>query len=85
MLLLATVPVNASGEMIIRFTKPQDVDTELPSRVLLATHAAVAQILHASGMAEYVDKILDDREEIRQLSADGSTDLDRLLPALLVY
>lgn len=56
---------------------------ELPSSILLATHAAIAQILHASGMAEVIDRVLQDAEEIKCLASDGSTDVQILLPALL--
>jgi len=70
-------PPNARGDRIVRFEKHADV--ELPSRVLLETHAALAKILHASGMAEYIDRIMEEREEIRCLESDGSTDIQRHL------
>ncbi|KAJ9249239.1 hypothetical protein DTO207G8_6893 [Paecilomyces variotii] len=69
---------NAQGDRIVTFRKHAD-DVDLPSPVLLETHAALAKILHASGMAEYIEKILDEREGIRCLSSDGTTDIGRLL------
>ena len=53
----------------------------LPDEKLLAVHAAVAAILHASGMAEVIDRILQDRDETPCLAADGSTPIGTLLMA----
>ena len=53
----------------------------LPDEKLLAVHAAVAAILHASGMAEVIDRILQDRDEMPCLAADGSTPIGTLLMA----
>jgi hypothetical protein len=53
----------------------------LPDETLLAVHAAVAAILHASGMAEVIDRILRDRDETPCLAADGSTQIGTLLMA----
>ncbi|QSS62390.1 hypothetical protein I7I51_02127 [Histoplasma capsulatum] len=47
---------NENNEHIIKFEK--HADYELPNRVLLGTHAAVAKILHATGMAETIEKNL---------------------------
>ncbi|KAF7128647.1 hypothetical protein CNMCM5793_003498 [Aspergillus hiratsukae] len=41
----------------------------LPSRV---THAAIAEILHASWQGEKIDELLDEYKQIRCLSSDGS-------------
>jgi hypothetical protein len=51
----------------------------LPDEKLLAVHAAVAAILHASGMAEVIERILQDRDETPCLAADGSTPIGTLL------
>jgi hypothetical protein len=53
----------------------------LPDEKLLAVHAAVAAILHASGMAEVIERILKDRDETPCLSTDGSTPIGTLLMA----
>ena len=53
----------------------------LPDEKLLVVHAAVAAILHASGMAEVIDRILQDRDETPCLAADGSTPIGTLLMA----
>jgi hypothetical protein len=53
----------------------------LPDEKLLAVHAAVAAIFHASGMAEVIDRILQDRDETPCLAADGSTPIGTLLMA----
>ena len=50
----------------------------LPDEKLLAVHAAVAAILHASGMAEV---ILQERDETPYLATDGSTPIGKLLMA----
>lgn len=71
---------NAHGDRIVKFEKHADVD--LPSPVLLQTHAALAKILHASGTAEYIDEIMEEREELRCLASNGSTNVQRLLFAL---
>ncbi|KAJ9365417.1 hypothetical protein DTO280E4_386 [Paecilomyces variotii] len=41
----------------VRFTRPHGNNTELPSHVLLQTHAAIAQIYHASGMVRQYDPL----------------------------
>ncbi|KAN0076329.1 hypothetical protein V8E54_006471 [Elaphomyces granulatus] len=56
---------------------------DLPSRILLETHAALARIFNASGKGEQIDKVLRDCDEIRCLASDGSTDIETLLPILL--
>jgi hypothetical protein len=53
----------------------------LPDEKLLAVHAAVAAILHASRMAEVIERILQDRDETPCLAADGSTPIGTLLMA----
>lgn len=63
--------LNENGERIVTFEKHSDYD--LPSPVLLSTHATIAKILHASGKAESIDEILRDRSELRCLAPDGST------------
>ena len=56
---------------------------DLPSRVLLETHAALARVFNASGKGDQIDKALRDRDEIRCLASDGSTDIETLLPILV--
>ena len=56
---------------------------DLPSRILLETHAALARIFNASGKGEQIDKVLRDCDEIRCLASDGSTDIETLLPILV--
>jgi hypothetical protein len=53
----------------------------LPDKRLLTVHAAVAAILYASGMAEVIERILQDRDETPCLAADGSTPIGTLLMA----
>lgn len=48
---------------------------------LLAVHAAVVAVLHASGMAEVIDRTLQDRDETPCLTAEGSTPIGTLLMA----
>ncbi|OTB04374.1 hypothetical protein M426DRAFT_157598 [Hypoxylon sp. CI-4A] len=49
-----------------------------PSPRLLAVHRAIAHILHFSAVGEYIDKLLRDMDE-KDIQADGSTELDRML------
>ncbi|QSS65890.1 hypothetical protein I7I51_06741 [Histoplasma capsulatum] len=51
---------------------------DAPSPRLLALHRAIAYILHLSGAGEYIDKLLQDFEEMG-VQADGSTDLARIV------
>jgi len=55
---------------------------ELPSPELLRLHAAVAQVLHASGLARFIDDVHEDRDMICGLAEDGSTPISRLLLAV---
>lgn len=50
----------------------------LPDPALLQAHATIAKIVHACRMAEYVEKILRDLEDIGVMAEDGSTALDGL-------
>ncbi|KAF8470753.1 hypothetical protein BDZ91DRAFT_549653 [Kalaharituber pfeilii] len=50
----------------------------LPHSILFGLHASIAQILHASGMGEYLEKLLRDRELCRFLAPDGTTDIESL-------
>ncbi|OJD17592.1 hypothetical protein AJ78_02343 [Emergomyces pasteurianus Ep9510] len=51
--------LNENNECIITFK--QFADFELPSQVLLNTHAAIAKILHATGIAEIIENIFRDK------------------------
>ena len=55
---------------------------QLPSPEILHLHAAVAQILHASGLAQLIDDVHEDRDMIRCLAEDGSTPISKLLLAV---
>ncbi|KAK7032034.1 hypothetical protein VNI00_013402 [Paramarasmius palmivorus] len=46
-----------------------------PNPKLLAIHAAFCWVLHASGAAEQIDRIMRDTEKMTVLSPDGSTDI----------
>lgn len=56
----------------------------LPSPRLLALHAAIGNIWHASGMADYVEKILREVDSVRCFSKDGSTDV-QFLQVLMAF
>ncbi|GFG12958.1 hypothetical protein IFM5058_06210 [Aspergillus udagawae] len=64
-------------EKPITFTK--HTTSESPSKVLLEMHAAIAEILQASGQGEKIDELLRKWDDIRCLASDGSTDLESLL------
>lgn len=71
---------NRYGNREVRFQQHRGSQMPLPSRVLLATHAAIARILHASGMSEVIDRALEDMEGSKCFAADGSTDVQFVLP-----
>jgi hypothetical protein len=45
----------------------------LPNPAYLRIHAACCRVAHLSGAGEYVDKFLEDLEDTRVLSKDGSS------------
>ena len=55
---------------------------QLPSPEILHLHAAVAQVLHVSGLARLIDDVHEDRNMIRCLAEDGSTPISKLLLAV---
>ena len=57
----------------------QDAQYTLPSRILLETHAAIAKILNMTGMGDIIEKVLEDRQRIRCLAEDGSTNIQALM------
>ena len=69
------LPVNPIITML-----SHDPNYPLPNPVLLATHASVARILNMRGNGDYLEEILRDRDSIRCLATDGSTDISLLLP-----
>ncbi|QRV97882.1 HNH endonuclease [Ceratobasidium sp. AG-Ba] len=50
-------------------------DHALPDPRSLAVHAACAQVIHASGIAEHIDNVIRRWEEEPHLASDGSSDL----------
>ncbi|KDQ16182.1 hypothetical protein BOTBODRAFT_31254 [Botryobasidium botryosum FD-172 SS1] len=62
-------------------------DIPLPNPRYLAVHAACAKVVHASGVAEVIDKVLRDLEDLPVLSKDGSSSdlLRAALAAVAVY
>jgi hypothetical protein len=53
-------------------------DVERPSPGLLAIHRAMALVAHASGAAEYIDRVLRERDD-GVIRADGTTHLGTLI------
>lgn len=79
-----------SERKIVTFTKaPGAENLLLPCRVFLDSHYRLAEILHASGMGEFIDQKIRDWEKMKngpdchQLRADGGTDLDKILRTAL--
>ncbi|KAL1965851.1 hypothetical protein VTN77DRAFT_5172 [Rasamsonia byssochlamydoides] len=68
---------NANNERFVTFQA--HTNTPLPSSVLLQTHAALAKVLHASGMGEFIDEVLEERDNLRCLARDGSSNIRKLL------
>lgn len=64
---------------IVHFRRHGSATQPLPSTELLAAHHAVANILNAKGMAERIEELIRERETIRCLATDGSTDVGSLL------
>ncbi|KAK0438741.1 hypothetical protein EV421DRAFT_1969948 [Armillaria borealis] len=65
---------------VVTFTTPDPEVLPLPSPVYLAIHAACCRIARMSGAADYVDKVLREKEELRArtasmgiLAEDGSS------------
>jgi hypothetical protein len=57
-----------------------DPQHDLPNRELVAVHAAIGNILHASGRAEVIEKLVKDLgERGGMLAGDGSTNVGDLL------
>ena len=56
--------------MVFKSTRP---DLLLPNPVYLRIHAACCRVAHLSGAGEVIDKVLEDLEDIRVLSKDGSS------------
>ncbi|KAG8741764.1 hypothetical protein FRC10_002431 [Ceratobasidium sp. 414] len=48
-------------------------DLAVPNRQYLAIRAACARVLHMSGAARVIDRILDEREDVKVLAKDGSS------------
>lgn len=67
-------PPNQQGICLVEFK--QHADFELPSRSLLGIHAALAWVMHASGMGERIEKILCEWRMLRCPAPDGSTDVN---------
>ena len=55
------------------FTTVDPDKLPLPSPELLALHAACAKVAHLSGAGEYVDRIIEDMEQIDVLAYDGTS------------
>jgi hypothetical protein len=70
---------DALNKRIIFKNHDEKADHLLPHPPLLKVHAALAQMLEASGAALYLENLLDEREEMRVIAADGSTDLNSIL------
>lgn len=52
-----------------------DHNLPIPDPRYLAIHAACAQVIHATGMAKCLDKVLQDMEEMDVLPEDGCSDI----------
>ncbi|KIO15905.1 hypothetical protein M407DRAFT_86656 [Tulasnella calospora MUT 4182] len=48
-------------------------DIPIPDRRYSALHVAGAKVVHKSGIAEILDKLLEDLERTEVLSSDGSS------------
>ena len=55
------------------FTFQTESNIPLPNSEYLRIHAAYCRVAHLSGAAEQMDEILEDLEDMRVLSKDGSS------------
>ncbi|OAA59822.1 hypothetical protein SPI_06020 [Niveomyces insectorum RCEF 264] len=68
--------VDAEGNVATPSTSAVVVQHASPR--LLALHCAIARILYASGVGQWIDAVLDDTA-VEDLDADGTTNLGRLM------
>ncbi|KAK2799705.1 hypothetical protein FQN50_008405 [Emmonsiellopsis sp. PD_5] len=68
---------------ILELDPNTDDSLQLPDPNLLAVHFAIAEVLHASGMGNEIDKVIRDMESIGCLREDGATDIGRILNTAL--
>jgi hypothetical protein len=54
------------------------INFHLPDKAILAAHAAIARILHLTGMGEEIDKVLTGLEELSCLCPDLSSVIEWL-------
>ncbi|EER42727.1 conserved hypothetical protein [Histoplasma capsulatum H143] len=79
-----TSPLPASqggpnGPRLVTFERHGGTTIDLPSPALLQMHAALAKVLHASGMAKYMEDLVRDGDEIGCLAPSGRSNLSDLL------
>lgn len=66
-------------DRIVRFRDHTNGVTPLPDPYLLRVHLIIAEILHASGLAEILNEFFYDYDSLRGLASDGSTNLPFLV------
>ncbi|KAF3399118.1 hypothetical protein DPV78_006314 [Talaromyces pinophilus] len=72
---------------LVSFTKSLDADIEPSSPILLATHAAIAQIMAAAGVVRAFDNLIEDFAKllgVEHLFYDGRTDLAKYFSLLMI-
>ncbi|PGH07676.1 hypothetical protein GX51_01685 [Blastomyces parvus] len=67
------------GSRLVTFERHGGATIELPSPALLRMHSALAKILHASGMAKYIEDLVRGEEDIGCLAEGGTTNLEDLV------
>ncbi|KAJ9283813.1 hypothetical protein DTO021C3_8640 [Paecilomyces variotii] len=60
---------------IVRFKSHDGNHIPLPDKAILAAHAAIARILHLTGMGEEIDKMLREFDKLSCLAEEGILDL----------
>lgn len=60
-------------DKVVRFETSSEL-LPVPDPRYFALHAACAQVVHASGLGEYIDRIIRDVEKMNVLPEDGSSD-----------
>ncbi|EEH10600.1 conserved hypothetical protein [Histoplasma capsulatum G186AR] len=68
-----------NGPRLVTFDRHGGTTIDLPSPALLQMHAALAKVLHASGMAKYMEDLVRDGDEIGCLAPSGRSNLSDLL------
>lgn len=72
-------PLLPKDRLLRLSVSPGNEDIKLPDPDFLDTHYRLAEIFHASGMDEEIDRHIQDFKDLICLAEDGSTNINQLL------